>query len=68
MQCNFAQPDLRGFGTAYAELGGLQEIPIDLAADDVVKLLEALSLRPNRTHVAAGIRSARYRDHPVAEG
>ena len=33
-------PDLRGFGTAYAELGGLQEISIDLAADDVVKLLD----------------------------
>jgi len=33
-------PDLRGFGTAYAELGALQEIPIDLAADDVVKLLD----------------------------
>jgi pimeloyl-ACP methyl ester carboxylesterase len=31
-------PDLRGFGTAYAELGDLQEIPIDLAADDVAKL------------------------------
>ena len=107
--------DLRGFGTAYAELGALQEIPIDLAADDVVKLLdekgfakaglmlwdtratpadekerqarqqmldrlnaegievrpeddEAPSFRPNRTHVAAAIRSARKRYHPVAEG
>ena len=33
-------PDLRGFGTAYAELAGLQEIPNDLAADDVVQLLD----------------------------
>ena len=33
-------PDLCGFGTAYAELGGLQEIPIDLAAEGVVKLLD----------------------------
>jgi len=33
-------PDPRGFGTAYAELGDLQEISIDLAADGVVKLLD----------------------------
>jgi 3-oxoadipate enol-lactonase len=32
-------PDLRGFGTS--DLGGLREIPIDLAADDVVRLLDA---------------------------
>jgi len=29
-------PDLRGFGTAYAELAGLQKIPIDLVADETV--------------------------------
>jgi pimeloyl-ACP methyl ester carboxylesterase len=33
-------PDLRGFGSAYPQLAGLHEISIDLAADDVVKLLD----------------------------
>lgn len=35
-------PDLRGFGSATAELGGLDEIPIDLAADDVIRLLDQM--------------------------
>ncbi len=33
-------PDLRGFGTAYPQLGSLQELPIDTAAEDVVQLLD----------------------------
>jgi pimeloyl-ACP methyl ester carboxylesterase len=32
-------PDLRGFGTAYDQLGSLEEISIAMAADDVVELL-----------------------------
>lgn len=32
-------PDLRGFGSAYAQLGSLAEIPIDLVADDLAALL-----------------------------
>ncbi len=35
-------PDLSGFGTAYAELAGLEKISIDLAADETV----AQALRP----------------------
>jgi pimeloyl-ACP methyl ester carboxylesterase len=33
-------PDLRGFGAGYAQLGGLKEIPIDLAADDLAHFLD----------------------------
>jgi pimeloyl-ACP methyl ester carboxylesterase len=33
-------PDLRGFGTAYGQLAGLAEIPIDLIADDIAQLLD----------------------------
>ncbi len=33
-------PDLRGFGAAYGQLNGLDEIPVDLAADDIAQLLE----------------------------
>jgi 3-oxoadipate enol-lactonase len=33
-------PDLRGFGAGYAQLGGLKEIPINLAADDLAHFLD----------------------------
>lgn len=33
-------PDLRGFGSAYKQLGKMEEISIDLAADDLVQLLD----------------------------
>jgi pimeloyl-ACP methyl ester carboxylesterase len=50
-------PDMRGFGAGYAHLGGLREIPIDLAADD---LAQSLDERGIGKAVVAGISRGAY--------